>query len=143
MDIKLNFNIDLLKTFYIVGKEKNITKASEKLLISQPAVSKAIRALEEQLNLKLFNRSKKGVELTKEGEILLKTSENIINTLNDALNKIKPTNKIKILVGSVLAEKIVAPYINLFQKKYSNIQIELNCTNIEGVLNKLKKMKLI
>ena len=63
-----NINLDLLKTFYAVAKNKNITKACEELLVSQSAVSKAIKNIENQLDCKLFIRSKKGVELTKEGK---------------------------------------------------------------------------
>ena len=68
--MNIDINIELLKTFYIVAKYKNITKASNELLVSQSTVSKSIKNIEEQLDCQLFTRSKKGVELKKEGEIL-------------------------------------------------------------------------
>ena len=139
----MNFeiNIELLKTFYVVAKCKNITKASEQLLISQSAVSKAIKNIEKQLNCNLFIRSKKGVSLTKEGEILFNSSEKIINILNNDLEKIMKTKTINILVGRVLADKVLMPYLKLFRKKYPNIRINLSSTDINGVMDKIKNCK--
>ena len=139
--MNLNINIELLKYFYIVAKYKNITKASENSLVSQSAISKAIKNLESQLDCKLFIRSKKGVELTKEGEILYNSSKKIINILNNDLDKLSSTKTINILVGKVLADKILVPYITLFRKKYPNICINFKCTNIDGVLEKIKNQE--
>ena len=63
-------NLELYKTFYYVAKSGNITQASKELMISQPAVSKAIKVLERDLNTTLFNRKKDGVSLNNAGEIL-------------------------------------------------------------------------
>lgn len=52
-------NLELYKIFLEVANEKNITRASEKLNISQPAVTRHIKNLESQLNLVLFNRTKR------------------------------------------------------------------------------------
>lgn len=136
--MNFDINLELLKIFYVVSKCKNITKASEQLLVSQSAVSKAIKNIENQLDCKLFIRSKKGVELTKEGEILFHSSEKIINILNNDLNKIRKTKTINILVGKVIADKILMPYLSLFRKKFPNVRINLSCTDIDGVLNKIK-----
>lgn len=136
--MNIDINIELLKTFFIVAKYKNITKASNELLVSQSTVSKSIKNIEEQLDCQLFTRSKKGVELTKEGEILYNSTEKVLNILNNDLKKITKTKTINILVGKVLADKVLVPYINLFQKKYPNIKINLSCTDIKGVKSKLK-----
>ena len=61
-------NLELYKIFVIVAKEKNITRASEKLNISQPAVTKHIKNLEDQLGITLFKRNKYGMELTEKGK---------------------------------------------------------------------------
>lgn len=63
-------NLNLYKFFCAVAEEKNISKASEKLFVSQPAVSFSIRELEKELNQQLFVRKSKGVELTAFGKIL-------------------------------------------------------------------------
>ena len=58
------------KVFYEVAKAGNISKASKALMISQPAISKSISKLEEELGVRLFSRNSRGVMLTSEGEIL-------------------------------------------------------------------------
>ena len=57
-------DLELYRIFYVVAKTKNITKASEELHISQPAVTKHIKNLESLLGLPLFIRTNKGVILT-------------------------------------------------------------------------------
>ena len=60
-------NLDLYRVFYTVAKCGSLTKASEELYISQPAVSQAIKNLETQLGGKLFNRVSRGMELSETG----------------------------------------------------------------------------
>ena len=64
----IKIDLELLKIFNEVAKQNSITKASENLFISQPAVSQSIKKLEEQLGGTLFARSNKGIELTDEGK---------------------------------------------------------------------------
>ncbi|MBP5683776.1 MAG: LysR family transcriptional regulator, partial [Bacilli bacterium] len=63
-------SLDLYKTFYYVARSGSITQAANELVISQPAVSKAIKVLESDLDTILFNRNKDGVTLTNAGELL-------------------------------------------------------------------------
>jgi len=63
----MNIDFELYRIFYTVANHKNITKASFELNISQPAISKSIKNLEEQLGGNLFVRTKRGVILTEEG----------------------------------------------------------------------------
>ncbi|MGG1889684.1 LysR family transcriptional regulator, partial [Priestia megaterium] len=60
-----------LKSFIETAKTKSLSKASEQLHMTQPALSKQMRKLEEDLGVTLFIRSATGVELTSAGEILL------------------------------------------------------------------------
>ena len=69
MDININ-NLPLYNIFLEVASSKNLSVAASRLFISQPAVSKAIKKLEEQLHSKLFIRSSRGVKLTDDGELL-------------------------------------------------------------------------
>jgi len=66
----MDINLEYYKIFYYVGKQKSITQAAEELSISQPAVSQAIKHLEQSLGTALFVRTAKGVRLTTEGEVL-------------------------------------------------------------------------
>ena len=57
MQYSQNINLNLYRIFYCVAKEKSITKASKKLFISQPAISKSLKKLESDLNTVLFIRN--------------------------------------------------------------------------------------
>ena len=65
-------DLNLYKVFYTVAQCKNISHAADMLFVSQPAVSKSVKTLENLLNIQLFSRSSKGVSLTPEGEVLYK-----------------------------------------------------------------------
>lgn len=60
-----------LRFFVEIARQSNFTKAAEQLRVAQPAVSMAIKKLEEELDLVLFNRQEKRISLTAEGEIFL------------------------------------------------------------------------
>lgn len=76
-------NLNLYKTFVCVAEEKNLTKASNKMYISQPAISNAIKELENTLGCELFIRKNKGVELTSYGEKLYEKCKSAIERLDD------------------------------------------------------------
>ena len=63
-------NLSSYRIFYAVANTGNISKAAKELYISQPAISKSIQKLEENIGIKLFDRSSRGVSLTPEGELL-------------------------------------------------------------------------
>ena len=65
-----NIDLNLFRTFYVVALYNSFTKASEKLFISQPAVTQSIKKLEEQLDVQLFKRTSNGISLTKAGELV-------------------------------------------------------------------------
>ncbi|MCK5902208.1 MAG: LysR family transcriptional regulator [Cocleimonas sp.] len=73
-----------LRTFITVADVGNLTQASERLFTSQPAISAHIKALEQELNIKLFDRTPKGMRLTAHGEILVKKTQRILQAA-DAL----------------------------------------------------------
>ena len=66
-----------LATLLTVAKEKNFTKAAEKLSLTQPAVSHHIGQLEDELGTRIFVRAKTGLRLTPEGEIVLRYAERL------------------------------------------------------------------
>ncbi len=110
----MNINLDLIKTFSVVAKYQNITKASEILITTQPAVSKAIKNLENQLNCNLFIRSKKGVKLTEDGLKLYEASKKVLSIMNGTIKEISETKTVNLVVGKILTEKVVLPYVSLF-----------------------------
>ena len=138
----MNIDFELYRIFYVVANNKNITKASNELNISQPAISKSIKTLENMLGGQLFVRTKRGVLLTTEGEEFYKYIKTAIEYINNAENKFTElinleTGTIKIGISSTLTKEFLIPYLDKFHKLYPNIKIEIN-TEISSILfNKL------
>ena len=79
-------DLNLLNIFYNVALENSVSKAANKLHISQPAVSQNIKALEEELGISLFHRTNKGVKLTNEGVEIFNYCKTIFRQI-DLLNQ--------------------------------------------------------
>ncbi len=72
-----------LRTFVTVADVGNLTHAAERLYTSQPAISAHIKALEQELNVKLFDRIPKGMRLTAHGKVLIEKAHQVLNTTNE------------------------------------------------------------
>ena len=135
-------NLELYKIFVFVAKEENITKASEKLNISQPAVTKHIKNLEEQLGITLFKRNKYGMELTKKGKELFDEIEQPITTIFNAERKFTSSRNINlgshVTMLSRMFGKSIAEYYNI----NPNSQIEVTNETFNDMLNMLENQKL-
>ena len=135
-------NLELYKIFVFVAKEENITKASEKLNISQPAVTKHIKNLEEQLGITLFKRNKYGMELTKKGKELFDEIEQPITTIFNAERKFTSSRNINlgshVTMLSRMFGKCIAEYYNI----NPNSQIEVTNETFNDMLNMLENQKL-
>lgn len=122
-----NVNFELYKVFYHVAKHKNLTRAAEELFISQPAITQSIKKLEEQIGYSLFYRTKHGMNLTKEGEILLDYLKNPIECLQSGKSKIEELldekNMIIRLGGgtTVLQHNLLGP-LQKFRNRHTQIQ---------------------
>ena len=140
----MNINYELYRIFYVVAKVGNITKAANELMISQPAISKSIKNLEEQLGGNLFTRTQKGVSLTKEGEEFYKYIEKAILYIDNAENKF--TSLINLEVGKinigVSSTKLVSEFLieSLydFHKLYPKIKIEVMVGETHFLINQLR-----
>lgn len=123
-----NLNLNLLKHFYEVVKEKNITRASEKLLVSQPAVTRSIKELEDKLNVKLLIRYKKGVVPTDEGLILYEHTKELFKDLKTTLNIIDK-NKIEdqhLYIGTTTTNFTIFIMDALRKFKDSNPKVQIH-----------------
>ena len=94
----MNVNYELYKVYFVVAGCETITEASKKLNISQPAITKSIKKLEEQLHTTLFVRSVKGTKLTPEGQKFYEQIKPAIEQLLAAENELS-TNAKKIIIG--------------------------------------------
>ena len=136
-------NLELYRIFYVVAKEKNITKASKILNISQPAVTKHIKNLEYELGEELKKKKKKGVILNEYGRKILLNVKNALNLIKDAENtledaKNKHSVTIRIGASTTLAKKYLIKYIEKFHDKYPNIIFDIHTDSTHDLIKKLK-----
>jgi DNA-binding transcriptional LysR family regulator len=140
-------NTELYKTFYIVAKEGSITKASEILFITQPAVSRAIRQLEEKSGCSLFFRTPKGVKLTKEGQVLYKYIEQAFNFIYLGEKKIAEIKTLEqgeftIGVGDTVCKHYLIPHLKEFNRTYPGVRIHILNHTTPVIIDMLKKGKI-
>lgn len=126
----MNVNFEYYRMFYMVAKKGNITKAANELNISQPAISKSIKNLEQQLGGSLFIRTKRGVVLTEEGKEFYRYIEQAMEFINNAENKFSDlihleTGTIRIGVSTTLTKQFLLPYLEIFHKLYPKIKIQI------------------
>ena len=134
-------NLELYKTFYYVAKNGNITQAANELMISQPAVSKAIKTLERDLNTVLFNRKKDGVSLNNAGELLfnkIKKSMELIVSAEEDLTSLNNMEKgtINIGAGNTIMQRYLMPYIKEFHELYPNINVIVHTLVTDELIKK-------
>lgn len=130
-------HIDSLNYFFQVAKSKSISTVAKNSHISQSALSQQISKLEKKLNVKLFNRNNKGVTLTKEGEILFKYSESILNLYNkmqdEMLNSINEKKYISINCIESISGTILPMTISKIKEKLDFYTININTINSPNI----------
>ncbi len=126
----MNINFELYRIFYEVATLGNITKASQRLMISQPAVTKQIKALENQLGGELFIRTKRGVILTDNGKEIYNYIKQGMHCFESAalqfsnLKKLE-TGIVRIGISTTLCRIFLLKYLEKFHECYPNIAIQI------------------
>ncbi len=135
-------NLNLYKFFCVVAKEKNLSKASEKLFVSQPAVSFSIKELEKELGQKLFVRKSKGVELTTFGKMLYEKISPFLSSCDEAeilaqkFAKLQ-TGVVRIGSSSSNVNQVLIDYLSKFASLYPDIQIVMERGSKDELVQKL------
>ena len=143
----MNVNLELYRIFYVVAKHKHMTKASEELHISQPAISQSIKKLEDQLGGTLFLRSNKGMELTEEGKMFydyVKGALELINNAENEFTSFKDLSKGEIKIGcsTTLTKLVLLDALKKFHFDYPNINVDITNDLTSTLINDLKLGKL-
>ncbi len=125
-----NQTLSLYRIFYTVAESGNISRAARELYISQPAISKAIGKLEEELDTTLFLRNSRGVSMTPEGQLLYNHVRLAFRELQQGeaqLQKIRKLGigQIRIGVSTTLCKFILIPYLKDFIATHPHISITI------------------
>lgn len=144
---KSNTNFNLYKTFYDVVICGSISKAATINYTSQPAISRSIKTLEQELNTKLFVRTKKGIELTERGrELFFYVEQGYNSFLTGERSLLEDKNllrgKLSIGIPSHIATFYLFDSLDDFHKKYPNIEITIISKSTSNLLELLRSHEI-
>lgn len=126
----MDINYELYKVFYYVAISLSFSDASKQLFISQSAVSQSVKVLEKKLGITLFIRSTKRVQLTPEGETLLRHIEPAMNLIKRGEAQIMEASnlgggQLRIGASDTICRYFLVPFLNKFHKTYPNVHIKV------------------
>lgn len=140
-------NLEYYKVFYHVAKLGSVTMAAGELAISQPAVSQAIRQLEQHLGAKLFVRYSKGVRLTREGELLFSYVSKGYEQMEQGEHKLQQMlnlelGEVHIGASDMTLQFFLLPFLEKFHEKYPGIKVQVSNAPTPETLEFLKNGKI-
>ena len=122
--------LELYRVFQEVARWGNISAAAQNLFISQSAVSQSVKQLEEQLQVRLFSRSTRGVSLTSEGKLLLEYVSHALGLLQSGEEKIAASRQLltgELIIGAsdTVTKTYLLSRLEAFHKDYPDIRIRI------------------
>lgn len=140
-------DIRALNYFLQVVKDRNITKAAETLFITQPALSKAIKNLENELGVRLLIKTSRGVEPTDCGIQLAESAAPLINAFNHITEQLHDLSELKkgqvsIGVGPTFGFAYMCDILSSFQELYPNIDVKIHIVSAKQIKAMLNNYEL-
>ncbi len=140
-------NLNLYYVFYTVAKCGNISTAASRLFISQPAISKSISKLEQNLEVTLFHRSSRGVSLTQEGELLCQQAETAFTAIRQGEEQLRRMSELgighlSIGASATLCRYVLLPYLKNFIQTHPHIKISISCQSSSQTICDLENRSL-
>ena len=136
--------IRTLRYFLETAREGNMTRAAERLFVSQPTMSKQLKELESELGTKLFIRSNYSIKLTEAGMLLKKRAEDILSLVDKTEAEFKSLDELNsgdIYIGAPESESMMlfADAVSSFQKDHPGMRCNIYSGNMEDVCDRLDK----
>ncbi len=136
-----------LRYFVTVAQEQNVTRAAALLHISQPALSRQIRDLENEVGVQLLERTPNSLSLTPEGKIFLQECRAILNRIESAVDKVRTKSQasktiIRIGYAATPAVEILNQSMQKFHKLHPLVSVELFDLSSNGILKGVTEKKL-
>ena len=122
--------LDYYRIFYETARCRSFSVAAQRLYISQSAISQCIHQLESDLNAQLFVRTRKGVSLTNEGQLLFLKVESAITSIEQGekqLDRLRhlEAGELRIAAGDTITTHFLLKYLEEYHATYPNIRIEM------------------
>lgn len=136
-----------LKVFQCVAHNLSFTKASNELFVTQPAISKHIKELESEFEVKLFNRTGNKISLTPAGSILLSYADHILSLHNEIkfeLSQLTNTleGNLRIGASTTIAQYVIPAALAQFHERYPEVKLSLITGNTEYIEQRLLKNEI-
>ena len=138
--------LDYYRIFYETARYRSFSTAAGRLYISQSAISQCIHQLEDDLNVQLFVRTRKGVSLTNEGKLLFLTVENAIHSIEQGESQLErlrhlESGELRIAAGDTITTHFLLKYLEDFHATYPDIRIEMANSYSSQMLTLVKEGK--
>jgi DNA-binding transcriptional LysR family regulator len=137
-----------LRYFVAVAEAENVLRAAtQKLHVSQPAVSRQIRDLEDELGAQLFERTGKSVRLTDAGFLFLKEARAVLERTDEAVRSVRAfaqagETELHVGYGPALRAQIVSPTLRVFQREMPKVHVKLHDWSNEKIVTGLRDGRL-
>jgi LysR family hydrogen peroxide-inducible transcriptional activator len=139
--------ITQLQYVLAVAEHKNFTLAADKCFVTQPTLSMQIQKVEEELNIQIFDRTKKPIQLTEIGQKIVNQAKNIVNEA-DRMKDIVEQQKgfiggeFKLGIIPTVMPTLLPMFLNTFVKKYPKVKLIIEELNTDDIILKLKNGNL-
>lgn len=136
--------ITQLKYVLAVAEHQNFTKAAQKVFVTQPTLSMQIQKLEDELDILIFDRSKKPIQLTETGRKIVNQARNIVDE-SDRIQDIVDQQKgfiggvFRLGVIPTIMPTLLPMFLNNFIRKYPKVKLKIEELNTEAIIEKLKE----
>ena len=140
-------NLNHYRIFLSVAETGSISRAAEHLFISQPAVSKSIRNLEDALSVRLIERSTRGIRLTEQGKLLYEHLQSAFNSIHAAEEDLKHSSELgigelRIGASTSLCRNILLGYLSEYIRKYPHIKVSITCHSTLTTVRQLEEGRI-
>ncbi len=134
-------DLRVLKYFLVVATERNISNAAKILFVSQPALSKQLKELEEELGVILFKRGNRNITLTEDGVYFLSKTKEILSLVDITVSNLKQediiSGEINIGAAETLQLENIFKIISCMMKEFQNIKTNITSGNADEIILKL------
>jgi DNA-binding transcriptional LysR family regulator len=140
-------DLEALRSFYHVARERSFSRAARNLHISQPAMSVRIKTLETELGERLFDRERKGVALTEAGAVLYESAEKIFSDVEEALSRLRELSEsgaghVRVGCSDTVSLYLLPPVLKKFRRRFPAAEIEIRNAYTSGILDLLVRGEL-
>jgi LysR family transcriptional regulator, hydrogen peroxide-inducible genes activator len=136
--------ITQLQYVLAVAEHQNFTKAAKKVFVTQPTLSMQIQKLEEELDIQIFDRTKKPIQLTETGKKIVTQARNIVNE-SDRIQDIVDQQKgfiggtFRLGIIPTVMPTLLPMFLNNFIKKYPKVKLKIEELNTEAIIERLNE----